>query len=185
MPSLKTKGKIQDPRLIYVSWLSGEAQEVKDWVDHFFDKVSLAIHGDEKHYQKPCRTDGMTGGSHYDNVDALLKRVTDIVAVMTDRYVRMNQEDAGPSYQREFARFVELRLKDKRDQDSKRAWLTPLNMLPWRRVVVNGVRLSEDRYWLVRLKPEGERFPWPTESKYDDHIYEAVTEILGDMDEEA
>lgn len=180
MAKIKTQGKLHDPKTIYVSWFVDEPTN-KVWVDQFCLKVSVATGG----AARPCTLrwtgDELAGDLH--GSDDPLSGATDIVAVVTDAYLHANQDDQRSAQERELARFIALRLQDEGDSEYRRAWLTPLQKTKFARVVVGGLRLSEDRFWLVRLKKDGERFELPPSPVANDEIYEAVETILGDMDE--
>jgi len=180
MAKIKEQGRIHDPRLIYISWVKEDDVNYTKWVDQFYEKVKVETFGVSR--MKAWRTgDGLPGS--FRNVDEFLQDVTDMVAVLTTNYASANQVENSPNGEPELAKFITLRLKDKADSGSKRAWITPLQLLRYRHVRVAGIALSEDRYWLIRLKTEGQKFPWPPDPTYDDEIYKAVGAILGDMDD--
>lgn len=173
----KITRKYHDPMLIYISWLAGEEEEShRTWVDAFYDKMRSQT----RRFRR-CKT-SRTGDEELGavkNPEALLNGVTDIVAVLTNKYVVANQEENSPAAKRELARFFALRLQDK--SDTRRAWITPLQKFTFKHVEVGGITLSEDRFWLVRLKETGQKFPPPSDAHYDDAIYEAVDDIIGDV----
>jgi hypothetical protein len=177
---------IRDPRLIYVSWFPGGEEPYVQWVDHFYDKVLVETTGTQGRDGRPrferAQRTGDQAASTVIDVDAVLERVTDIVAVLTNKYALVNQGTAPGSG--ELARFIALRRADTTDSGGRRAWITPLEKFNYDQVVIRETKLSDQACWLIRLKPSKQRFPLPPDPAYGDEIFDAVEEILGELNDE-
>ncbi len=171
---------IHDPKLLYISWLEGkENGDMTKWVDQFYEKVT-ASSVSLSAFEARRTGDDSPGAIKFKNIDELLERVTDLVGVMTNKYaIEIKQKGSSPDAP-ELNRFFRLKLQDKSDLQSRRAWITPLYILPLDTYSVEGVALKNKEYsWLVVLKDKGKRFPWPEEKAFDDEIAHAVMKILG------
>jgi hypothetical protein len=180
MVKVKRQHKLHEGRLIYISWFLGAEERYVKWVDDFYDKV--LVETDENRnkdgtlrFLKARRTGDSDPGT-LRNIDELLAKVTDIVAVLTARYARVNQGtlDGEP----EFAKFAALREQDK--AGGKRAWIAPLERFNTIRIAK--IDLSRDEGWRFGLRPIGSPFRLPPDP-IDAEISEAVREILGEMDD--
>jgi hypothetical protein len=186
MTKMIRQQKFKDPKTIYISWFQG-TPEYEKWVKEFCMKVRAGTNtADSEESAREARircitpADAFEPGAFRDS-DELLEGITDIVAVLTNQYIVENQNAANPPQQREFARFIARRLEDEGDSGCKRAWVAPLQKFTFRRVMLSGIRLSDDHFWLVRLKDDGQRFAVPPEP-IDDDIYAAVEKILDELE---
>lgn len=183
MTKIQKQGLLREDRLIYVSWYRGEEAHAP-WVEHFWLKVLVEAKS------QGCdlgRTDGDRAGDRYADKD--IGRVTDMVAVLTGTYLHANQDDERDPKERELARFIQLREQehDIEDAGSKRAWLAPLERFTFHRVVVGGLRLSEEKSWLQRPrdKKDGEVYTAPPGQVADREMAALVDNILSQMENDS
>lgn len=172
MTKIQRSGILKSNRLIYVSWHVGE-ERPRPWVDHFCEKAHIPSKDAGCHLG---RTDGgLAGDPHKDTIPD----VTDMVAVLTDKYLIANQTQAG-----ELARFIELVADPIADEGSKRAWLAPLQSCTYRHFRFGDVSLADNAGWLIRRKRDGDVYPPSSEERGDREIWELVRDIIAAIEKD-
>lgn len=165
MTAIQRQGKLLEKRTIYVSWLVEDATS-QTWVEEFWLKIGMYT---PPHPPKLRRTEKALPGDHVNvDIDELLADVTDIVAVVTGRYLKANKEGQRPT-DREFARYLELMEQDIGDSGSRRAWLAMLERYKPEWLVIGKVTLQH--CWLLK----DPRFALPPN---DDEIADAVEKLI-------
>ncbi|HTN50135.1 MAG TPA: hypothetical protein VMK32_11955 [Burkholderiaceae bacterium] len=170
-------------RVIYVSWLQIESVEQKRWFMSLWDRLRTDLSGLDDEFETPLQTvhDLQTkaerAGALRKPVDYTDKAspVTDVIAVLTDKYVVDNTGKANG----ELARFVD-RVRAGDPERRVRIFLAPVIPPSWHLWKVRDVLLAtRDAPWLVRLKEK--RFVWPNENPGAslDEIAAAVWLIIG------
>lgn len=170
----KARARIIDKQVIYVSWFDEEDLH-RPWIELFWRKAT----GPAETFRCVLgRTDpDRTAGSIRDYQD-MIDKVTDLVAVLTDTYLIANRDAKSDLKRRELARFIELRKKEGDDDSGKRAWLAPLESCTYKHYRFGDIWLSEDKFWLVRRKPDGEVYPTPPDRASDKEAWALVNEII-------
>jgi hypothetical protein len=167
---------LHDPVTVYVSWLPGD-EKTRDWVDEFCLQIGVQR---PKGFAAPCcvrRTDKREASDvRTEKADEELRDATDMVAVLTFKYLDVNQK-AKNAMERELDQFITLQVKDAGDARNKRTYLAPLQKIPYDRIEIGGVTLADGR--LIQLRQPGQRFPVPPENGVGDGIYEAIEQIIG------
>lgn len=173
MATIQRQGKLRENRTIYISWLVGD-ETSHSWVEAFWTKIRLHT---PPVPPKLRRTDEALGGDHTNrSTDDILADVTDIVAVLTGDYLKINKEGRRPT-DREFARFIELMKDDLLDSGSRRAWVAPLQKFRYDWVVLGDATLADRKSWVLK----DPRFAVPPN---DDEIFDAVMTLLDPDDME-
>lgn len=160
------QNKFSENRTIYVSWLAEDGTS-QPWVDEFWVKISQI---DPPNPPRLRRVDETLPGDLVNvSVDQILDGVTDLVAVVTGKYLEANRKGSRPT-DRAFARFLELKKADQDGGDRKRAWVAFLQRFPRQHTILSETPMSNIPQF------ENEPFALPPS---DNEIYEAVIEILG------
>lgn len=170
-----TKFSFADPAVIYISW--AQESEHVSWFERFRLKLEVSAQSISANLKA---TGEAADSGELNEVD--WKRVTDFVAVVTDKYLLRNQR-VEKIAEAELAAFVNLVEADMTDEHSRRAYLAPLEACRFSRHTINKVRLDDAR--LIRLKADGQTFRVEPAQTRDAEIFEAVNTIMNRWEERA
>lgn len=162
------KARFAKTNIVYVSW--ARETEHLSWVERFRRKLQAS---------QTC-TLRSTGEGPAGDIKAL-GTVTDMVAVLTDKYL-INNQRARDAAEAELAEFIKLKTADEGDKYCRRAYLAPLERCTFRRHRISDVGLDEQRVWLVRLREDGKVFASEPLTVADAEIYDAVEQIINGFD---
>jgi hypothetical protein len=168
-----TRLNYREPKkLIYVSWHVSDTATSK-WVEALYTRAEIVATG-----QKKVKLIELRRAGDLKKIDSvtLQTKVTDMVAVITDGYVKLNQK--GDAEERELAAFIDQRKKDG-GPNGEVAWLARIERTPWQ-VMVSKVFLDERRSWLIRLpRNEKEALKLTPREQRDRDLEIVVNKILG------
>jgi hypothetical protein len=176
---LHRSGKLAGLRRVYVSWLE-PSEPRRAWIDAFWESLQLASAQKDELFVGVMRTgDADPGAILSEWLDPKKKRdpITDVVGVLTTKYLYHNTDIGGVPSQGELARFFD-RVFALDVEERVRIFLAPVDPPNWR-YRIRRIPLNHDS--LTRLRDE--RFTWPGEpncaAKSAEEIDKAVKMIVG------
>jgi len=183
--------RVHGQRRVYVSWALTDKERL-DWKEEFWERLDTDTQQLTDSFHESVQSEpGESGDLARERLRVLLERaagrtpVTDVVAVLTNEYIKANTDRGELVADGELALFIDhIKAHDK--DDTVRIFIAPVDRPRWDIYRVRDVRLQDAglvHRWLVRLRDE--RFTWPSESRARcaDEVAEAVEQITGELQE--